>query len=328
KIKRLAARARASHKARENENPHGFFQVYEPENGQPCAEIVLVHGLGGTSQKTWTWPDDPHCFWPREMCNLDPLQMARVWTHGYPADGLKRPMTKSVADINDFAEDFLNHLKDEVDKLPIIFIAHSLGGIVVKKACVLGANSQEYQDVISSACAVFFLGTPHKGATIADKIINCMKKVGVTAAPHVTPLRRNSPEFKKIHDDFKPFSERLDIATFYELKKMGLFGLGAQAEFTIQWKALVTHEASMWSSEQSYVARQALTWITYAKDPLEVEQLVQAIAVSTAKRVELRDIRKILGHLVTIDECSKLRLSHRSAVWVSTRSPRGTIIFA
>ena len=46
--------------------------------------------------------------------------------------------SKSTADIDDTAADLLNRLNDEriseaEQERPIIFIAHSLGGIVVKK---------------------------------------------------------------------------------------------------------------------------------------------------------------------------------------------------
>ena len=49
-------------------------------------------------------------------------------------------LSKSVTDIDDVAQELLNRLHGDRRSLaerkrPIIFIAHSLGGVVVKKVC-------------------------------------------------------------------------------------------------------------------------------------------------------------------------------------------------
>jgi surfactin synthase thioesterase subunit len=92
---------------------------------------VAVHGLGGHWDKTWSdsngknWLRD---FLPEEFPN------ARIMAFGYDS---KMFFSSSVTDIEDVACTLLNRLDGERDKRhknrPIVFIAHSLGGIVVKK---------------------------------------------------------------------------------------------------------------------------------------------------------------------------------------------------
>ena len=68
---------------------------------------------------------------------------------------------------------------------PIIFVAHSLGGLVCQDALLVCNNpNEEYQrDILSSTCGVAFLGTPHAGSdfqkfasAVADIISLCPLK--------------------------------------------------------------------------------------------------------------------------------------------------------
>ncbi|KAI6785914.1 uncharacterized protein J7T54_006253 [Emericellopsis cladophorae] len=52
---------------------------------------------------------------------------------------------------------------------PIIFVCHSLGGIVCKQALVLAhEDDRRYGQVLNAVIGVAFLGTPHGGSSIAD----------------------------------------------------------------------------------------------------------------------------------------------------------------
>lgn len=53
---------------------------------------------------------------------------------------------------------------------PIIFIAHSLWGLVVKDALLSSRSSpeQHLRQILDCTRAILFLGTPHYGADLAD----------------------------------------------------------------------------------------------------------------------------------------------------------------
>lgn len=104
--------------------------------GAEPSSIVAVHGLGGDYKRTWTGAKDK--LWLQDFL---PVQLeqeniaARVMSFGYNSSTV---FSKSVTDIEDTAADLLIRLYDErqskeEEKRPIIFVAHSLGGIIVKK---------------------------------------------------------------------------------------------------------------------------------------------------------------------------------------------------
>lgn len=87
----------------------GLNVVYCPENGHK-ADIVFVHGLGGTSRSTWSKSKDPGLFWPLTFLAMEPdLCLARILTFGYNA-AFRKSGSISTS-ILDFAKDLLFDLK-------------------------------------------------------------------------------------------------------------------------------------------------------------------------------------------------------------------------
>ncbi|KAI1819341.1 tetratricopeptide repeat domain-containing protein [Xylaria intraflava] len=87
-----------------------------------------------------------------------------------PAEGFSwESFLKSGSDL---AEDIAN-ISEEFPKRPIIFIAHSLGGLLLKRALILAhQNLQDsrFRLVIECLSGILFLGTPHSGPTDKDTI--------------------------------------------------------------------------------------------------------------------------------------------------------------
>jgi hypothetical protein len=131
----------------------GLFTV-NTEIAETTVDIVAVHGLGGHYQTTWTWfPTNPNtsspCNWLEDLLPHE-FPNARIMSFGYNSAVVH---SKSVGDISTFAEQLLQFLSRErfsrEQKIrPIIFICHSLGGIVVKKVihCVSGDIYSQFTD--------------------------------------------------------------------------------------------------------------------------------------------------------------------------------------
>ena len=95
--------------------------------------IVAVHGLGGDWEQTWT--DENGKLWLRDFLPVHVPHQARVFSYGYDSS---TAFSRSVADIEVQAAMLLDRLQgkrktNEEQSRPVVFIAHSLGGILVKK---------------------------------------------------------------------------------------------------------------------------------------------------------------------------------------------------
>ena len=112
-------------------------------------------------------------FWPRDLLPRA-FPQARIVTWGYDVQIEGFLAAASQASIYHHAENLLSDLvmlrKLDAAKLkPLIFIAHSLGGIVVKDALSLsGHESTIINAVLPATIGVMFLGTPHQGSGVAS----------------------------------------------------------------------------------------------------------------------------------------------------------------
>lgn len=92
----------------------GLNVVYTPNHGHK-ADIVFIHGLGGTSRWTWSKNKDPELFWPLTFLALEPdLCLARILTFGYNATLRKAGVARQS--VLDFAKDLLFDLKYAKDQ--------------------------------------------------------------------------------------------------------------------------------------------------------------------------------------------------------------------
>ena len=135
-------------------------------------DICFVHGLIGNRDSTWT-AHGQSIPWPKTLLPLE-FSRARILTYGYDAYIVR----KSVAGSNrliDHATNFLNDLttdraRHNASSRALIFVAHSMGGLVCKKAILLSRNNPEahLQGIFNCTKGIVFMGTPHKGSWMAD----------------------------------------------------------------------------------------------------------------------------------------------------------------
>ena len=78
-------------------------------------DIVFVHGLGGTSRKTWSKNEDPELFWPSKFLPFEPgFCSTRIFSFGYNSNF--RKVGNVSTSILDFAKDLLFDLKYAKDE--------------------------------------------------------------------------------------------------------------------------------------------------------------------------------------------------------------------
>ncbi|KEZ41456.1 Uncharacterized protein SAPIO_CDS7594 [Scedosporium apiospermum] len=181
----------------------GFSTIVSPDN--PALDIVFIHGFRGHPERTWTsggktprqkqsegasdgsepqpkrrrlltfqsarHSDCEPVYWPRDLLPST-VPNARVLTFGYDSDIKHRVFDQANrTTVRDIAHNCLVALESERREAPerhLLFVVHSLGGIIVKE--LLRQSSGHYQrqshlrKVFESTTGIIFFGTPHDGA--------------------------------------------------------------------------------------------------------------------------------------------------------------------
>ncbi|KAG8825902.1 hypothetical protein FRC17_008465, partial [Serendipita sp. 399] len=204
----------------------GFLELSTGQD--PIVDIVAIHGLDGHREKSWTAEDGT--MWLRDLLSHD-FPNARILTYGYDADTRSFAQTSTQTIFRHaeaFAEDLsrLRRACPEASRIsrPIIFIAHSLGGIVLKRALAHCHNCDfdspyPLRDIITSTLAVLFFGTPHGGANGIELAEWMRRLVSIYMSTNNTILKelnRDSSTLEEIQALYLQSSDRIDTIFFYE----------------------------------------------------------------------------------------------------------------
>ncbi|KFA66678.1 hypothetical protein S40285_09198 [Stachybotrys chlorohalonatus IBT 40285] len=187
----------------------GLNVVYTPNNGHK-ADIIFIHGLGGTSRNTWTKSKDPDCFWPLTFLALEPdLCLARILTFGYNA-ALRKAGNISTSML-DFAKDLLFDLKYATDE--------QKGDLHMGNAYMQGQHDPDYAHIIKAVTAITFLATPHRGTNFAQTLNRILQTTVVSnSKQYIAELGRNSLSLQKLNEQFRHIAPKLQVVSFYETR--------------------------------------------------------------------------------------------------------------
>lgn len=154
----------------------GAMQAFALDRSPPAPEdqevvdVVFVHGLTGHALKTWDIQVDKDGLTKGWVASLAASLegQARLWSVGYAAplfaDG------RTPESLNATADDALRALCDVgLGQRKVIFVAHSLGGLLVKAMlcrAMLIERGLPGRLLASNVHAVIFVGTPHTGSNL------------------------------------------------------------------------------------------------------------------------------------------------------------------
>jgi hypothetical protein len=164
--------------------------------------------------------DDNHTtvYWPRDLIPST-VPSARILTYGYDTHirhMIGPPVSRST--VYDIAWDFLIALeaKRRADpSRPVLFIVHSLGGIVVKEMLRRSSNCRWGQkhllQIFESTVGIVFFGTPHGGSDplgILQKIaVKATKAAGFSVNEQiVNTLLPSAERLRELRDEFGPIA--------------------------------------------------------------------------------------------------------------------------
>ncbi|KAI0840854.1 hypothetical protein F5Y06DRAFT_294126 [Hypoxylon sp. FL0890] len=189
-------------------------------------DIIAVHGLNGHYLKTWT-DENTGVNWLKDIIPRV-VPAARVMSFWYNST---LQFSKSTSDILDFAHQLLENIiaarkTIQESYRPIIFICHSLGGLVFKQAFNIAKEDDKYLTIEKHVQGVMFFGTPHRGsglASWANIIGNVLKTASFGTSTNVQLARDLEPEsklLKYISESLLNKCGKLKIVSCYETSKM------------------------------------------------------------------------------------------------------------
>jgi len=307
---------------------YGIKVLYNPPSAG--LDIVFVHGLTGSAYSTW-YHEEGSKHWPRDLLKSD-ISDARVMTFGYDAD-ITHFWKEAVQDgISGYADDLLGKLSrkrrhvvsvwfsillfasfyqlcDYSDSemyqgnRKIVFVAHSLGGLLTQRALTFSRNSRfkHLQRIEAWTVGICFLGTPHHGADLAKwgRILTDIVSIAKPAnSALVRLLERGSEVLRDVQGGFhnlletrKDEGSKIGITCFYETLPTSPF-TGA---------LVVPTESAIISGELNYpiranhvVGKMEWTFMYYAKKFQNMTKFSNRKALGYEDVIE--EIRRLANH--------------------------------
>jgi hypothetical protein len=195
---------------------------------------------------------DTSVYWPRDLIPVT-IPYARVLTYGYDTH-LRHcfgpPVSRNT--VYDIAWDFLVSLEAErrlEPSRPVLFIAHSLGGIIVKEmlrrssGCHIGQT--HLRGVFDCTIGIIFFG-PHGGADprgflqhVAEAAI---KAAGVRFSEQiVNTLLPSAERLRELRDEFSPMAHQQDWVIHSFQEELGVMGLNGHKVHSLLCTSSAAH---------------------------------------------------------------------------------------
>jgi pimeloyl-ACP methyl ester carboxylesterase len=200
-------------------NAEGLHEIANVSNEYAIADVVFVHGLAGGSHSTWR--NENGFFWPSILGNLHPE--CRIWSAGYNA-GMSHWFGAAGMPLQDQAQNLqLRLLARDLGRLPIVFIVHSMGGLLVKELIVRSQvrDRPEAKSLVAAIRGIVFCGTPHRGAGMASaaKTLSTFFRTQI----HLQQMEQGGALLDTLHDDFLQWQKTSGCQVQSFVEKEGLY---------------------------------------------------------------------------------------------------------
>ncbi|SPO07621.1 uncharacterized protein DNG_10316 [Cephalotrichum gorgonifer] len=209
------------------------------ERASKIRKMIPFSSPGGQISRGQNSSSYAPVYWPRDLVP-GTLPDARVLTYGYDTrvtHALGPPANKSS--VYEMAWDFLVELEAgrRTDPArPLLFVAHSLGGIFVKEALRRSAACQHprpHRSIFDSTIGIVFFGTPHSGADPRGLPRRLVEKL-VTAAGFtvnkqvVNTLLPSAERLRELRDEFNPIVAQQNWTIYSFQEATGVAPLGGE----------------------------------------------------------------------------------------------------
>jgi hypothetical protein len=209
-----------------------FFRLFSKHIRTESRRSIKEEVLGNVDEERNQEAEAKEVFWPRDLLKED-FPLARIMTFGYNTNITQGYEAANQGNIFSHARDLLYGLEAKRRQTPnrdLVFIAHSLGGILVKE--VLRRSEvdpdQKVTKIFASTTGAFFFGTPHRGSRDwvsfgegVAAIARCILGVDVNTQV-IHALLPSGPELELLRESFTAQwvkrGDNLIVRTFQESK--------------------------------------------------------------------------------------------------------------
>ncbi|KAF9879711.1 hypothetical protein CkaCkLH20_02522 [Colletotrichum karsti] len=195
-------------------------------DGDNAVDIIAVPGLASHPIGTWrsSKPGNNNV-WLRDFLPRD-IPDARILLYGYDTKLLRSNSRQNIEELSEGLLDLISAVRrdQESKRRPIIFIGHSLGGLLVKE-CLLRAMKQKdfepYHAIFQACCGLLLFGVPSHGLnnrallSIVEDQPNVSLIRDLILDDHLEP----SAFLKRISTDFSErWGSHCPVVCFYETR--------------------------------------------------------------------------------------------------------------
>ncbi|XP_051149831.1 uncharacterized protein LOC127264392 [Andrographis paniculata] len=216
-----------------NDHPSSSTSGTENFSNIPPLDVVFVHGLRGGPFKTWRVSEDKSStksglvekideeagkrgtFWPGEWLAAD-FPHARLFSIKYKTNltqwsGASLPLQEVSSMLLD------KLVAAGIGDRPVVFVTHSLGGLVVKQM-LYKAKAEKKDNFVRNTVGIVFYSCPHFGSKLAD--MPWRMGFVLRPAPTIGELRSGSPRLVELNDFIRQLYKKnmIDVLSFCETK--------------------------------------------------------------------------------------------------------------
>ncbi|KAH6613521.1 hypothetical protein F5144DRAFT_406716 [Chaetomium tenue] len=156
----------------------GITTLYTPSKDHHEVDIIAISGLGGHTFGSFKQRGGEHMWLrdalPRGITGEDgDTPCARAMVYGYDSMLQGSQSTQNIEDLAISLNNSLLQLTNlSATPKPIVFIAHSLGGLIVKQALIFLSKSTRDHDqrLFGAVYGIVFFGVPHDGMDIKSLV--------------------------------------------------------------------------------------------------------------------------------------------------------------
>ncbi|MDJ0726286.1 MAG: hypothetical protein QNJ38_14325 [Prochloraceae cyanobacterium] len=190
-----------------------LIKIFNCNDRDRIGDVIFVHGLGGNAKGTWhlqeKQDDDFWPFWLGEDLQKEG-QEVNIWSLKYQVEPFR--WKGNTMPLFDRANNCLDVLDSyEIGDRPIVFITHSLGGLLVKQMLcnALQFGTDEWKLILKQTKGIVFLSTPHSGSDLATWIDYIGKILGSSVS--VKELQANDSRLRDLNLTYRNNSQLKNI---------------------------------------------------------------------------------------------------------------------